>query len=269
MLHGLKSARYRLVRDAFVRRGAIVGDERAIITRLTGRRVLVTLAFEDEYLIRRHVELIRRFVRPEVHLVADNSATDRGAAAIRACAEAHALLYVRLPPNPWTSKEPSRSHGIALNWVWRRLLRPAMPIAFGFVDHDMFPLAPDDPFAPLAEHRFFGDIRCAGERWFLWAGYCFFRTRDVCRMPLDFGQDWFIGLDTGGGNWRCLYRHVDRRTLPQRQVELVAAIADVPLEHAHFEIRGAWLHEVGTGGDPAFKTAKRAALAARLDPVCA
>jgi hypothetical protein len=269
ILQGLKSARYQAVRRVFVRRGAVAGDERAVIAHLAGRRVLVTLAFEDEYLIRRHVDLVRRFVRPEVHLVADNSVTDAGAAAICACAEARGLPYVRLPPNPWTAKEASRSHGIAMNWVWHRLLRPAMPAAFGFVDQDMFPLAPDDPFAALAERSFFGDIRTAGERWFLWAGYCFFRTRDVSDLPLDFGQDWFIGLDTGGGNWRCLYRHVDRRTLPQRPIELVPAIARVPIERAYFEVRGTWLHAVGTGGDPALRTAKRAALAARLDAVCA
>ena len=52
-------------------------------------------------------------------------------------------------------------------------------------------------------------IRTAGERWFLWAGFCLFHYAAVADRMLDFRQDWFIGLDTGGANWELLYRHAD------------------------------------------------------------
>ena len=127
--------------------------------------------------------------------------------------------YLRLPPNPWTRRNDSRSHGIALNWVWRNVIKPGAPHAFGFIDDDMFPVAPVDPFAPLATHAFYGDTRTAGPRWFLWAGYCFFRYDAVADKRLDFGLDWFVGLDTGGANWDVLYRDVDPKSLPARRIE--------------------------------------------------
>ncbi len=40
-----------------------------------------------------------------------------------------------------------------------------------------------------------------------------FKFDKVRHKPLDFGPDWFVTLDTGGGNWYVLYRHVDRATL--------------------------------------------------------
>ena len=117
--------------------------------------------------------------------------------------------------NPWHSF--SRSHGIALNWVWHNILRPGSPRAFGFIDDDLFPTAPDDPFAPLDTQDFFGLVRQEGQKWFLWAGYCTFRFDAVKDKPLDFGQDWFIGLDTGGANWSVLYQHVDRGIFGSRK----------------------------------------------------
>ncbi len=37
----------------------------------------------------------------------------------------------------------------------------------------------------------------------LWAGYCFFDFAKVARLPLDFGLDWFAGLDTGRRELEC------------------------------------------------------------------
>ena len=90
------------------------------------------------------------------------------------------------------------------------LLRDGRPAAFGFIDHDLFPMRPTDPFAPLAQHPVAGQVRdkSGGARWFLWAGYCFYRFSAVERLPLDFSLDWNAGLDTGGANWFVLYRHL-------------------------------------------------------------
>ena len=153
-----------------------------------------------------------------------------------------------------------------MNWVWHQVLRPAAPAAFGFLDHDIFPTAPDDPFTTLAGLPFFGDIREAGARWFLWAGYCFFDFAKVGREPLDFRPDWFIGLDTGGGNWAPLYRHFDQARLPVRLGRTLPAFDEVPHADAYYAWHGMWLHEVGVSGDRAFKGRKRALTAELLAP---
>src|SRR4029078_397803 len=112
------------------------------------------------------------------------------------------------PHNPWHGA-PSRSHGLALNWALENVVKPRRPTAFGFVDADIFPLAATNPFEPLARQEFFGVVRNSGARWFLWAGFCFFRFSLIERFHLDFSQAWFLGLDTGGANWSVLFRNYE------------------------------------------------------------
>ena len=238
----------------------------AVRAAITGRKTAVTIAFRDAEVIDWQIRLIRKYLPSLVHVIADNSPTDSAAATIRTAAERHGCPYVRLPRNPSTGNNPSRSHGLAMNWVWQNALLPAAPTAFGFLDHDIFPTAPDDPFATLAGLSFFGDVREAGGRWYLWAGYCFFDFERIRRAPLDFRPDWFIGLDTGGGNWVPLYSRFDRAKLPERKVETLRAFEDVPQDIAYYASHGTWLHEVGVGSDPAFKSRKRVLTARLLAP---
>jgi hypothetical protein len=267
LLHLLKTTHYRRVDSRYCRVPPRSGDEAAVRRQIAGNRTLVTIAFNDPDAVGWQVRLIRELVVRDRHLIADNSSDDASAVENARIARDGECLYLRLPPNPWTARNPSRSHGLAMNWVWQRILKPAAPAAFGFLDADIFPTAACDPFAPLAEHPFCGDKRWAGQRWFLWAGYCFFRFAAVAEKPLDFGLDWFVGLDTGGANWDVLYRHADPRTVPERPISEVAALPDVPWREAYFERRGDWLHEVGLAGNPAIRGRKRDALRSILAPL--
>jgi hypothetical protein len=155
-----------------------------------------------------------------------------------------------------------------MNWLWRNIVRPSTPTAFGFLDQDLFPTEPCNPFEPLHVEPFYGDLRWAGTRWFLWAGYCFFRFAAVRRKSLDFGLDWFTNppLDTGGANWNVLYRGVDPATIPQRPITAFPILPDAELKQAYCEWRGSWLHEVGLDGDPLLKAKKREAVMRLLAP---
>jgi hypothetical protein len=93
-----------------------------------------------------------------------------------------------------------------------------------------------------------------------------FRFASVKDKALDFGQDWFVGLDTGGGNWGAVYSQIDRRNLQEQPTSLFPfkpgiAVAEGPLQWC-----GTWLHEVGLMGDRQLFAAKRTALAAMLAP---
>jgi hypothetical protein len=93
-----------------------------------------------------------------------------------------------------------------------------------------------------------------------------FRFAAVKDKPLDFGQDWFIGLDTGGANWKALYRHIDRAGLSEPPTSFFPfrpglAVADGPLQWC-----GSWLHEIGLMGDPRLAAEKRSILARMLAP---
>ncbi len=264
LLHAFKTTRYRLVKLRYLRRAAPGGMPPALVQSMTGKRVLVTIAFGDTEVIDWQVRLVRHFVPAAMHVIADNSREQAAAAQIAAICREHATPYLRLPPNPWHPS--SRSHGIALNWVWYNLIRSAQPEAFGFLDHDLFPTAHDDPFAALATQDCFGVVRTAGPRWFLWAGYCMFRFERVRDTPLDFGQDWFYGLDTGGGNWRQLYRHLDRTALKEAATTFApykpgVEVADGPLQWV-----GSWLHEVGTMARPELRDDRREVVRRILAP---
>jgi hypothetical protein len=262
--HHLKTIRYRIINRLYVRRRARTGDIANLVGRVRGQNVLVTVAFDDPEAILWQSRLVRRYVPSALYAVADNSASETRAAAIAAIAHAHDIPYVRLPVNSW--REPSRSHGLALNWVWRNLIRLGQPHAFGFIDDDIFPTAPSDPFAPLATQDFYGLVRTAGSRWFLWAGYCMFRFDRVKDRPLDFGQDWFAGLDTGGGNWEVLYRHVALAGLRQVGTTLVPYREGIDPSRGKLQWCDTWLHQIGSTGDSDLDADKRRVVAAMLAP---
>ena len=54
-----------------------------------------------------------------------------------------------------------------------------------------------------------------------------FRFDKVQHVRLDFGQDWFNGLDTGGGNWRAIYRNVERASVRESESVFVPFRPDV------------------------------------------
>ncbi len=258
-----KTLRYRLVNSIHMRRQTRKGDAGALARSIRGKKVLITIAFSDPQLIEWQAQLMRIYVSQPVYLIADNSPDD-SAEAIEAIAERHGSPYVRLPANPWGPG--SRSHGISMNWLWRNIILPGEPEAFGFLDHDLFPTAPDDPFSALSTQDFYGLVRTAGPRWFLWAGFCMFKFDNVRHKPLDFGQDWFVGLDTGGGNWEVLYRHVNRAMLREPRsweapFRLGLDIKDGPLQWC-----GVWVHEVRHAGRPELAVEKREALGRLLAP---
>ncbi|MDR3459437.1 MAG: hypothetical protein P4N60_18575 [Verrucomicrobiae bacterium] len=246
LTHFLKSTRYRMVDRRYLQLPARAGDVAALQQLIRGKKILITVAFSDPQAIDWQARLIRRHVPGASYLIADNSPDEASATAIAALAAQHSVPYLRLPANPW--HKGSRSHGIVLNWLWENLIRPGEPEMFGFLDHDIFPTAPDDPFAALATQDFYGVVRTAGAGWFLWAGFCFYRFAGVRRKKLDFGQDWFNGLDTGGGNWRRLYRFTDRAALREAATTFAPFKPGISVEDGPIQWVGPWLHEIGMMG---------------------
>jgi hypothetical protein len=267
LIHRLKQAGYNAVDARYRRLPARVGDLAAIGAAIRGRRVMITVAFADAEAIEWQSRLVRRFAGGALYIVADNSPTDEAAKAVEAVARREGRPYIRLPHNPWTGHAPSRSHGVALNWLWSNLLRPHQPEAFGFLDDDLFPTAADDPFAPLSRQPVFGGLREAGGRWFLWAGFCFFRFAAVRDLDLDFGQDWFSGLDTGGANWWPLYQTLDLAALGLEPARRAPIVPGIPAEECCVFWCGSWLHEYGTARRADLAERKREEVARLLRPL--
>jgi hypothetical protein len=264
LIHALKSARYRRVMQRYVSQPAAAGDAASIVRIIAGRDVLVTVAFNDPQAAGWQALLLRHYVPQALHVIVDNSSDRAAAATIADVARRYGVYYVQLPDNPWRGS--SRSHGIAMNWAWRNILLPGRPRVFGFIDDDLFPTAPDDPFAALAVQDFFGVMRWVEPRWFLWAGFCMFKFTAVQAKPLDFGQDWFAGLDTGGGNWDVLYRYADRQLLRAAPTSFVPYKPGIDISEGPMQWCGAWLHEIGSTGNAALEADKRRVIAEILYP---
>jgi hypothetical protein len=245
LLERYKHGRYQLRMAYHVRRHLPDRDQtRDLASRITGRKLLVTIAFNDVDLIAWQVKLVRQHVADCVHLIADNSTSPQAASAIAAIAAAHDLPCLRLPQSPWLKLEHGgRGHGLAMTWLWRNVIRKAKPIAFGFIDHDIFPLCHTDPFRLIAEYPVGGRVRTYKDRWYLWAGFCFFRFREMQRYSLNFSTDWAAGLDTGGCNWFHLYRGLDRTKVTDPGVSYEPIEPDISQDLARFERIGDWLHE--------------------------
>ena len=242
--HWLKTQRYRMQREGYVRRPARVALTN--MSSMRGRRVIATIAFEDPEAVSIQARLLARFVPDAVYLVADMSVDHQSAEEIRSTAEKLNVPYVRLPTSPLRRREhASRIHGLALNWTWRNIIRPAQPEAFGFIDHDIYPTKPDDPFSKLQSQPIYGSLRVVGGRWFLWAGFAMFRFAFVKDLPLDFGQDWFNGLDTGGANWNVLFRDLDRTRLHFAHTHFQPFLPGADPQAGQIQWCDTWLHEVG------------------------
>jgi hypothetical protein len=186
------------------------GDGRAfelLLQQLAGKNLVASVAFNSPWTIGWQLRFVGRHLKNATFLVADNSTDPKARSAIAAlCAEA-GVACLALPANPYTdSRHASRSHGLALNWIYRNVLRRLSPAAWGFFDHDLFPTQSFDPVEWLRGQPFYGHLEVRSGGRYLWPGYCLF-ARDADRDALlDFRQDWFLGLDTGGMNAGILER---------------------------------------------------------------
>lgn len=251
LAHGFRRARNLLV-DRIYRRRAAAGQAE-LVARLRAEAppvLAVTVAFNLPEAVELLADALARFVPGARLLVCDNSSDPKARTAIAALCAARDLPYCPLPPSPFKGgRNGSRSHAVALNWIWENLIRPARPKVVALLDHDLVPLAPTDLAALVAEQPCYGMVRY-GTRyggWFLWPGYSVFDFAKVAALPLDFGTDTPRTLDTGGQNWRVLYRHLDLDRL--RWAETHTVYLEDPATGAREPclLADGWLHVGGAG----------------------
>ncbi|RST83102.1 hypothetical protein EJC49_22905 [Aquibium carbonis] len=207
-----KVGRNAVMREAYCARRAEGLD--ALLARIEGLRggvLAITIAFEIPWLIAYLADRFERFSQDAVLVVCDNSRTPARRVEIEAICRSAGVPYLALPPNP--ARHIDRSHGNALNWAFRHVVRRVEPKVFAFLDHDLFPPGPF-ALAPLVERQPVYGLRLDGiGSWSLWAGYAVFDFEQVGDRPLDFYPDPDRELFTGGRNWEHVYRHLDDRAL--------------------------------------------------------
>ncbi|MGU3496951.1 hypothetical protein ACLBXM_23155 [Xanthobacteraceae bacterium A53D] len=253
LVHGLRRGRNVLVDRIY--RGRTADGQTALIERLKAEaRQAPAMAFTIAFNLPEAVALLAdgmaRFAPGIPLVVCDNSSRPEARAAIAALCAERGLFYCPLPPSPFKGgKNGSRSHGVALNWVWQVLIRPVAPKVFALLDHDLVPLAPVDLPALVAGQPAYGMVR-HGTRfggWYLWPGYSVFDFAAVKALPLDFGTDTPLTLDTGGQNWGVLYRRQDLSAQQQATTRTAWIVDPETGTREPYLLADAWLHVGGAG----------------------
>jgi glycosyltransferase involved in cell wall biosynthesis len=202
---------------------------------------IVTVAFNNELVIEEQIRLLRKHLLDRFnYTVADNSPDPEKRRIIRQLCQEQGVAYFVMPPNPFTGKDPSHSHGLALNWIYRNYLEPRKADSFGFIDHDIFPVRPTRIASFLEQSPVFGLMQTRGEKWYLWPGFCFFRRDFLAGKNIDFrpGKD----CDSGGRNWESLYSCLDRRQVSCLKHEYANLRKGNDPQSDLYEKIGDWVH---------------------------
>lgn len=179
--------------------------------RFSNRNIALVVAFEQPWALDWMLRMSQRNLTDTTILVFDNSRRTEARKEIERVCRNHATPYLALPANP--TRHVNRSHGMAMTWIFHNVVRAIKPRLFAFIDHDMIPVQKVEFSERLGDQPFYGMERHAGSwAWNLWAGYCVFDFARVNRLPMNFLYDFSLGLDTGGRNWRCLYRDFDQNS---------------------------------------------------------
>jgi hypothetical protein len=211
--------------------------------------ICITIAFNKSTVIEAQwKQLSENISESFTYIVADNSNDATVSAEIQNYCAQNYISYVKIPNNPF-EKNPSRSHGIALNWAYEHIVKKYRPTYFGFIDHDILPFR-KTAVTDKVQNGIFGLAQKRNEKWYLWPGFSFFKTCEVIEKPLDFLP--CDGLDTGGSNYDVLYKNIDQATLsqlPQYYFDIEKRVKLPAFDHANqniVETIGDWVHLMRT-----------------------
>ena len=206
---------------------------------LANKNILIVIAFEQPKVLEWLFEFANKNLVDFQLMIFDNSRTDPLRAAVKNVCLQYGVPYLGLPLN--TSRHPNRSHGMAMTWVFERIIKKIKPSWFGYLDHDMVPVAPISSAFIHSQQPFYGMLNSGHDCWNLWAGYCFFNYEKVKNLPLNFLYDFSMGLDTGGRNWHCMYKNH-----ANQNVQFAPNVyQDVKVDQTQATIQlvdGQWLH---------------------------
>ena len=181
--------------------------------------LILTVAYNNEQLIERQIELIRDNIKDEDYryMVTDNSTSRQKRMAIKQICQNHGVSYIAIPKAICilTNHQCAVSHGAALNWVYYHFLQKMKPKRFAIIDHDIFPVKPYNLTSALGEKDFYGVLRSSGEEWYLWPGWCIFNFDKFTAKP-NFEPIYTKKnfLDTGGSNYPRYYYKYDNQDIP-------------------------------------------------------
>ncbi len=216
--------------------------------------IVVTIAFNNIEILEIQFEYLKRFLDdPFNHVIADNSNKEEYSKRIEIFCIKNKISYIKIPKNPLTGVRASGSHGVALNWCQRNIIKKYKPKYYGFLDHDIFPIKKVSLVGNLSR-GFYGAVRNKKHPyWYIWPGFSFFNYSKVKNYSFNFfpyhaGSDGSIFLDTGGSNYFSIFKKIGKESIQEAKSKLVNLNTEKEFVKGEdssqtFEIiDGAWLH---------------------------
>jgi hypothetical protein len=174
--------------------------------------IVFCIAFNKPDCIQIMIDCWKRYAINSALVVVDNSSCKNAKRKISELCHLNGIFYLSLPRNPeW---HPNRLHALAMNWIFYNLVIEIKPYYFGYLDHDCFPYKKFDLSTRISGHEIYGDRRISykyPEVWSLWAGFCFFDSKYLEGREVNFTHIIELGLDTGGNNWKVLYKFLSQQ----------------------------------------------------------
>lgn len=204
--------------------------------------IYVTIAFNNVKVLEYQAKLLKKFSKDKYsYLIGDNSNNREQSMLIEKFAQNNAIGYVKLPINKL--KDPSSSHGAALNWICTNVLKKIDDIRYiCFLDHDCFPAK--EIFLPeaLKVQGFYGLKQERDDMWYLWPGFAFFDLNQISVKDLDFTPSYG---DTGSGLYRKLFSKLynDDIKFCTQNYEVISGEVQSPPQAGKIEwFDGVWFH---------------------------
>lgn len=206
--------------------------------------LLIVIAFEQPKVLEWLFRLSEKNLNGVQLIVFDNSRKKGVRREIGELCNKFQVPYLELPY--LRCKHPNRSHGLAMSWVFHRIIKRIKPKYFGYLDHDMFPIKSFDQMSLIPTgQKIYGLLNDADFYWNLWAGYCFFDFEFVKNKNLNFLYDFSRGVDTGGRNWPHLYKNEKKSAIKFARIDH-ELISINPASSAVAQlIDDAWIHVGG------------------------
>lgn len=204
---------------------------------------IVTVAFNNPRVVSWQLDAVARHLQdPHCLTIVDNSTNREARRQIQHECDTRGSGYVGMPSWLLRGSDPSGSHGHALNWAYRKFLRPRRADFFGFLDHDIFPFRRTHVITHVRRSGAWGLVQERDHGWYLWPGFSFFSRAATEGRMLDFRPA--PGLDTGGANYLPLFRDLNKTALETLEHQHARWLegASGRTQETSYELIGDWVH---------------------------
>ena len=214
------------------------------------QNIIFTIAFNNSDVIEQQIGTITNHCMDSyVYIVADNSSDLSVSKIIEKLCEGRVnVLYIRLPKWNYNRLNPSKSHGIALNYVFRSILKSFIDLKRVLIlDHDIFPIN-DFSFSDIYNGQDLYGLKMQNKGiWYIWPGFMYINIEKYDLNKFDFKPGY--GGDTGSSNWKTIFENLSESNMKFASLKK-KLINDAPYgEHIRQSsevdiLDDAWIHMV-------------------------